>query len=378
MVSKKEKVHLLRCRSCNSKKIKLAVKKDKFPLYIWPLDKNEKTALKNIYVYVCEDCGHIQLQEMTKEIISEIYRDKAYNIENKEEKINRLKLINESNQDKFKNKKILEIGGGRNSFLAILPNSSKKWVIDFKVDNEIRELSDGFYEGDFNDTQITQSNFDYVCMFHVLEHLNNPAKALLKIKKILKNNGKILIEVPNFEWESKYRPDYTFFHMHISLFTPESLISLMERNSFKCEKFFKKDEVLLAEFSFSKRKKLRNNYKDNINLLNFATENLKKCELKLKKIIRNMDKSETAIFGGGGSSTLFLKNFPFLIEKVQFALDNDKKKIGKYICENKIKIIESNLIDELNIKNIIILDNSHIEFFSNKDLNLINISEFYE
>ena len=55
MASIKEKVHLLKCRSCNSKKIKLDLKKDKFPLYIWPLDKNEKTALKNIYIYVCED-----------------------------------------------------------------------------------------------------------------------------------------------------------------------------------------------------------------------------------------------------------------------------------------------------------------------------------
>ncbi len=378
MVKTKENSLLSECRSCKSTNIKVKLKKDRFPLYIWPLEKTESTPLKNIYVYICEDCGHIQLQEMTKKNLSEIYRDVAYNIENKSEKISRLELVNKSKPNRFKEKKILEIGGGRNSFLKILPKSCKKWVVDFKVDKEIKDLSDGFYEGNFDEIKITQSNFDYVCMFHVLEHLNKPASVLSKIKKILNENGKILIEVPNFEWESKHRPDYTFFHMHISLFTSKSLVNLLEKNGFKCEKFYKKDEVLLAEFSFSKKIKFKNNYDNSLKYLNIANESIKKCELKLRKIFKKINKGNTAIFGGGGSSTLFLQNFPFLLDRIKFAIDNDINKIGKYICDQKIEIVGSKKLKEKKIKNLIILNNDHSKLFSKNEINLIKVTEFYE
>ena len=39
--------------------------------------------------------------------------------------------------------------------------------------------------------------FDVITIFHVLEHLDNPIETLNKIKKYLKPNGKIIIEVPN-------------------------------------------------------------------------------------------------------------------------------------------------------------------------------------
>ena len=190
---------LINCRSCDSKSLELSASRKKFPLYIWPLPKTESTRLEDIQLYVCNDCGYIQLQNMDDETISEIYRNEAFNIENPKQNIKRHNLITKSDACKFQNTKVLEIGGGRNAFVGMLPENSEKWVADFSIDEGVNSVLKGAFVGNFIDIEIKQKEFDYVFMFHVLEHFNSPGLALDKIRKLLKNTGKLIIEVPNFE-----------------------------------------------------------------------------------------------------------------------------------------------------------------------------------
>ena len=105
-------------------------------------------------------------------------------------------------------------------------------------------------------------------MFHVLEHFNNPGLALKKIRNLLKANGRLIIEVPNFAFFLKQKPYYSIFHMHISMFTKDTLLSLLFRNGFKCIDFFRADNVLFAEFALGDYK-ISENLKDNsLNYLN--------------------------------------------------------------------------------------------------------------
>lgn len=43
-----------------------------------------------------------------------------------------------------------------------------------------------------------ENMFDCVISGEVLEHLENPSKFLKEIKRILKNNGKLIITTPNY------------------------------------------------------------------------------------------------------------------------------------------------------------------------------------
>ena len=100
------------CRCCNSHSTLVAIHKKNFPLYIWPLPKSEITRLMDINVHLCINCGYIQLQNINNEVISEIYRDKAFNIENEIQNINRYEALTFNDQSKFSNTKVLEVGGG--------------------------------------------------------------------------------------------------------------------------------------------------------------------------------------------------------------------------------------------------------------------------
>lgn len=371
-------IYLPECRSCKSSLVEVQSSRVKFPLYIWPLPVKESTPLADIHVYVCNDCGYLQLQNMNDEIISHIYRDEAFNIENRDQKLERLKLMLTESRLKFQKTKVLEIGGGRNSFLGILPNSSEKWVSDFSIEEDVQSEVEGTFEGDFVDMEISQKDFDYIFMFHVLEHFNDPSSALEKAKSLLNNEGKIIIEVPNFGYESEYRPDYTFFHMHISLFTKTSLVSLMMRHGFSCSNLFKEDEVLLAEFNVGGSTLPQSHLENSLKYLSNVESNISKCHSKLENLLEGVGSGKIAIFGGGGASTLFLYNYPFLIDRVTFALDNNLDKVGRTLCNGKVQIVNPDKISSLNISHVIVLDSAHIDYVANDEVNYINIGDIYE
>ena len=61
----------------------------------------------------------------------------------------------------------------------------------------INELGIGVKVCPFSQFQ-TDTKFDLISMFHVLEHLENPVRDLSHLGKFLKSNGKLVIEVPIF------------------------------------------------------------------------------------------------------------------------------------------------------------------------------------
>ena len=78
----------------------------------------------------------------------------------------------------------------------------------------------------------TETKFDIITMFHVLEHLENPVRDLSHLKEFLKPGGKLIIEVPNILY-----PNMAFSHKwhpgHLFSFTEDTLALLIEKAGFK-------------------------------------------------------------------------------------------------------------------------------------------------
>ena len=132
---------------------------------------------------------------------------------------------------KSKPGKIIDIGCGLGWYMSIL---GKKWdkygtdVSKFALKNAAKYCKT--YNGDIEKLlkeKKIKTKFDYILFSHVIEHLKNPIFVLKKLKSILKKNGTLLIETPNFDsaafrlFEHRFRllNDPT----HISLFTNESM-----------------------------------------------------------------------------------------------------------------------------------------------------------
>lgn len=107
---------------------------------------------------------------------------------------------------KFKNKiKILEIGCGTGSNINLLNNYGSVSVLEpnelalsflnkknLKIDN----IKIGNCPKDIN----LQEKFDLVCLFDVLEHIEEDKETIHKLSSILSSNGHLFITVPAYNW----------------------------------------------------------------------------------------------------------------------------------------------------------------------------------
>jgi len=217
----------------------------------------------NCKVVSCLFCNHIQLYGFVENLKDHYEQDlqtfdKNGNIRNlnletiiSKEKIEIERRLLELN-DNLNNKRILDVGGGYCTFAKTLVNKYKEIEITVlepsgsrvntgKKYNGINEkdkinIMNLYLDEDFSNEY--ENYFDYVFIWHVLEHvddknINNLLKNLLKV---CKPNGKVIIEVPNGNDElfkiDKYKNINYMIH-HISYFTKESLEILFKQVKIK-------------------------------------------------------------------------------------------------------------------------------------------------
>lgn len=96
---------------------------------------------------------------------------------------------------------------------------------------------------------VEAGSLDLVTLYHVLEHIPNPADALLHCRSWLKPGGVLVVEVPNFT-STQQAPGHQFIKGHLYYFHREALSALGRRCGFRCESsgLFDKDENLRCVF----------------------------------------------------------------------------------------------------------------------------------
>ena len=144
---------------------------------------------------------------------------------------------------------ILDIGCGQATFSSQLRQNTTKVIgIDY-IDEKNRAELDGFYLYDF-DSDLKDfpnvNNFDVVILADVLEHIRSPDSLLNQAKKIINENGKIFVSLPNinhfypririavgmFGYDQKGILDET----HLKFFTPKLAKKMFARNGFQIER----------------------------------------------------------------------------------------------------------------------------------------------
>lgn len=86
-----------------------------------------------------------------------------------------------------------------------------------------------------------EKRYDFVCMFHILEHTKNPINALTGVYPSLKPNGKLIVVTPNAEGYFAKKSLEKWRHSgpnHFWLPGKNTLISLLKSCNYKIEKYF--------------------------------------------------------------------------------------------------------------------------------------------
>jgi 2-polyprenyl-3-methyl-5-hydroxy-6-metoxy-1,4-benzoquinol methylase len=131
--------------------------------------------------------------------------EKAYHIVRSIALKRKLKLINALSSE---DKNLLDIGCGTGDFLKIAQNNN--WQVTGVEPNEkARSIANQKTNNTvFDSEQLSQfenHSFDVITLWHVLEHLPNLDDQLLIFKNLLKENGTLIIAVPNYKsFDAKY------------------------------------------------------------------------------------------------------------------------------------------------------------------------------
>jgi len=134
-------------------------------------------------------------------------------------------LVNKYSETKYS---LFEIGSSHGGFLAYCKGKGILDVEGIEVDNNtcqfskerfgLENISSGFFPQDYK----SNKKFDVVCAFDVLEHMEDPVNAIMKIKEILNIGGTYIIQTPCYRGEDK---DWRMFLPieHVYLFNESSI-----------------------------------------------------------------------------------------------------------------------------------------------------------
>lgn len=150
------------------------------------------------------------------------------------------KYMNNSNLD-FKRSNVLDIGCAGGAFLkaaeqldytALGLEPSKNLTLWAKENLNVRVIATTLEKYSKNKTK----KFSIVTFWDVLEHIHNPSKTLRYAKKILKDEGILIINVPMVDsFPAKLlRGAWPFYlNVHLFYFTRKTIIKLLEKNGFE-------------------------------------------------------------------------------------------------------------------------------------------------
>ena len=99
-----------------------------------------------------------------------------------------------------KNTSMLDIGCGEGSFLQKMKTYGMNvYGLDFSETAVSKARAKGLnvVHGDLQSQKFPDNHFDLITLHHVLEHLPNPMKTFQEIRRILKTEGTLIIDVPN-------------------------------------------------------------------------------------------------------------------------------------------------------------------------------------
>ncbi len=199
----------------------------------------------------CRNCTTVYIDKFPLSKLKEIYPANYYSFLGQKRNLALTikefldKLTFQSLLKSFQNRRInvLDVGGGSGWLLDIIRSIHKNihvsQVVD--IDANAKELAESnghaFFQGPIEEFE-TKTQFDFVLMLNLIEHISNPVETLNKIERLLSPDGKILIKTPNVDsWDARlFRSTYwggLHCPRHWILFSQKSFRMMVDQTPLK-------------------------------------------------------------------------------------------------------------------------------------------------
>lgn len=343
-----------KCRMCNSSNIKEILSFSNSAID-GIYNKNYKAPLTLVF---CVECGQVQLREIISPVLYKDYNFVAENISVIKDWCKELSKIILS---EYKKGSILEVGSGDGYFAHLLlpklnvacVEPSEKLAKEARNKFKLKVICSYF-----DNTVRLPKKFELVVARHVMEHIENVNEFVKKTVDSVKDEGMIVIEVPDLRRILKTNNYANIFHEHINYFSPKTLSKLFEQYGFYPTKVMTNDVHGGAMCIFFKRNVGRKLIiKDNISektLNKFSKEfsNYKKEMASINKMIKKYKN----VYGYGAANKTFksLSLMGIKNNQINYIFDKNKNLHGQTIPQFGIEILSPEKLRDVSPDLIII------------------------
>lgn len=156
-------------------------------------------------VVKCKNCGFVYTNpQPDRELIEKHYQEDYYKEWLEKQMKRRIPMWKKRLKELQKYKKsgrLIDVGFGSGTFLNLAKEKGFEVcgteISEYACRYVKNNLGIDVFRGDLEEAHFPPASFDVVTMWHALEHLPNPKAALKEINRILKNDGLLVIAVPN-------------------------------------------------------------------------------------------------------------------------------------------------------------------------------------
>ena len=358
------------CRSCGNNKLKRVVSLGYQPLANNLLNKKEdKCEFYPLEVNYCDNCHNCQLSVAVdpKKMFSNYLYTSSTSASFREHFVAAAK--NYAKELKLKPKKSYIIDIGSNDGVALKPFKELgfKNILGVEPAKNLAKLANKNKIKTFNgfldkkNIKKMKKNADLILASNVFAHADNLKEMAECMIKLLSKKGTIIIEV---QYLLNTLKDLTFdniYHEHYNYWSLTSLINFFEKfqvRIFKAEKiathggsirvYIKKGKKIKIENSIKKLLKEENEFgiKDFRTYKKFG-EKIYKIRGNVIKNIKNLKKKNKKIIGyGSPAKATTALNFFNITNSIDFVVEDNKLKHGKFIPGVKIPIKNKKVIKD--------------------------------
>lgn len=335
------------CRLCKNENIELLIDFGMQPIvHNLKKDCKQEEGKFPFQIGHCKSCGFLQIIDC---IPPEILYENYFTLSSWKNQPHTTRLIDVMHNicgENFNNS-ICEIGCNDGTFLLQLQNLGYKNIfgIEPTKDAYAQAIESGlnvkndFFNKNFVVKNNLDNSFDIVITRQVLEHIEKLDDFINSIDFILKDDGKIVIEIPDSDWNLETL-DYALWEEHINYFTLNTLNQLLSKHNFNIihhERTLFSGRALIVYCERSNQQKKIEFKNLDIQKIEHYKDSWEIYIEQLHSFLKSQNKP-VAIYGCGARSSTFV-NFSKIAEYIDLFIDDQKEKQDLFLpgCNVPIK-----------------------------------------
>jgi SAM-dependent methyltransferase len=328
----------------------------------------------NLHLSCCRSCGFIFNSAFQENLV--MYGNTYDNRQHFSEYFHQyMKKISEFLIQKkgVTNSRIIEVGCGDGTFLRLLLDDERNRNTGIGFDPSYRGPETDCngrvrFIIDYYDQKYADLCADVVVSRHVIEHIADPVKFLIRIRDSLgkQEDSTIFLETPDVKWILKNNTFWDFCYEHCSYFSPESLSSALKFAGFRSVELIKtfNGQYMLSVAKPSEKKSDNESRDQSKNKISDFAEKYAQHEQdfveKDRSVLKNLSRTGNIFLWGAGAKGVMYANMIDPNSKfISGIVDVNPDKQGGFIPGSGHKVISPNDLPQSG--SVIIMNENYTE-----------------